>query len=160
MSIPAMSFQSSPAQSILELLSFLFWLDHFDHLAPSVLFEYFSRLTFSVVIAGLHPFLVIDIVRWLTSHETLDYVYTPSFSHLDELACMPFSLLISLVVVLLVLLALLHLVRCSTPISEISTRAFVAYSWFGLPPCVHSQVYIRYGTQVRVGAQSRIDQPS
>src|SRR4051812_1433474 len=41
-----------------------------------------------------------------------------------------------------------------TPISEISTRAFVAYSWFGLPPCVHSQEYIWVETQVCVGARS------
>src|SRR3954465_5035458 len=34
--IPAMLFQSSPAQSIFELLSFSFWLEHFDHLASSV----------------------------------------------------------------------------------------------------------------------------
>src|SRR3954469_12160491 len=58
-SIPAMSFQSSPVPSIFELLSFSFRLEHFDHLTSSVLFEYFSRLTFSVVIVGLRPFLVI-----------------------------------------------------------------------------------------------------
>src|SRR3954471_19297270 len=60
--------------------------------------------------------------------------------YLDELFTYPFSLSILLVVLLLV-----HLLYycCSglTPISKISTRAFVAYSWFGPPLCPFAGVY-------------------
>src|SRR3954470_3277466 len=56
----------------------------------------------------------------------------------------------SIIISLHSLLYTLFTVACSglTPISEISTRAFVAYSWFGLPPLVSIRRYT-LGTRLR-----------